>query len=120
MPLRRFADGAAEVTVVTNSVGGALVALAEIHPESRSLLFSPQGEIRRFIKVFLDDEDINNFSGLETELTDGSVLTIILAVSGGAGSAHRDLTRDSPQISPSKAEAEQRRGGGLLDVLYRL
>jgi molybdopterin converting factor small subunit len=116
MPLRRFTDGAAEVTVVTNSVGGALVALAEIHPETRSRLFSPQGEVRRFVKVFLDDEDINNLSGLETELTDGSVLSIILAVSGGAGYEGldrrlRDLTRDIPQISPPEAEAERRRGG---------
>jgi molybdopterin/thiamine biosynthesis adenylyltransferase/rhodanese-related sulfurtransferase/molybdopterin converting factor small subunit len=121
MPLRRFTDGAAEVTILTNSVGAALVALTEIHPETRSRLFSPQGEVRRFVKVFLDDEDISNLSGLETALTDGSVLSIILAVSGGAGYKGldcrlRDLTRDIRQISPSEAEAEQRRGGVLLDV----
>ena len=56
--LRPQTDGEAEVSVDGGTVGDALRALAERYPETGEQLFSPEGELNRYVNVYLNDEDV--------------------------------------------------------------
>ena len=81
--LRGLAGGAAEVSVEGTTVGEALSALNTDNPGFGERLFDESGKLRRFVNVFLDDEDIRFLDGVDSKLTDGAVLSIIPAVAGG-------------------------------------
>jgi sulfur-carrier protein len=74
-------DGAPKVTGST--VGEVLDALYADHAELRDRVAGDDGQIRRFVNVFLDGEDIRFLDGLDTEVPDGAELTILPAVAGG-------------------------------------
>lgn len=80
--LRDVAGGATEVTVDGGTVGSALESLFAQHGELRSRL-TEDGELRRFVNVYLDGEDIRYLDGVDTALPAGSELTILPAVAGG-------------------------------------
>lgn len=81
--LRELSGGAAEVTAEGGSVGAVLEGLEVSHPGFRERLFDEQGELRRFVNVFLDDEDIRFLDGVSTEVNDGATVSIVPAVAGG-------------------------------------
>ena len=81
--LRALAGGGSEVEVDATSVGEALKALDARHPGFAERLFDEQGELRRFVNVFVADEDIRFMQGLDTALDDGTTVSIIPAVAGG-------------------------------------
>jgi molybdopterin converting factor small subunit len=81
--LRSLTAGAGEVAVDGATVGGALHALDAAHPGFAERLFDDGGGLRRFVNVFLADEDIRFLSGLETPVTDGQTVSIVPAVAGG-------------------------------------
>ncbi len=81
--LRELSGGNAEVTAEGGSVGAVLAGLESAHPGFRERLFDEQGELRRFVNVFLDDEDIRFLDGVDSPLKDGNVLSIVPAVAGG-------------------------------------
>lgn len=80
--LRDVAGGNAEVTVEGATVGEALEALFGQYEELRGRI-TEDGELRRFVNVYLSGEDIRYLDGLETELPAGAELTILPAVAGG-------------------------------------
>lgn len=80
--LRDVAGGNAEVTVEGATVGEALEALFGQYEELRGRI-TEDGELRRFVNVYLAGEDIRYLDGLETELPAGAELTILPAVAGG-------------------------------------
>lgn len=80
--LRDAAGGNAEVAVEGGTVGEALNALFEQHAELRDRLFQ-DGELRRFVNVFVAGEDVRYLDGLETAVPAGGELTILPAVAGG-------------------------------------
>jgi molybdopterin converting factor small subunit len=81
--LRTLSDGAAEVAVEGATVAEVLKALDARHPGFAERLFDPAGGLRRFVNVFVDDEDIRFLQGVDTPLADGTVVSIVPAVAGG-------------------------------------
>ena len=81
--LRNLADGAAEVSVDGSTVGEVLGALDGAHPGFGERLYDDDGKLRRFVNVFLDDEDIRFLDGLDSKVADGAVVSIVPAVAGG-------------------------------------
>ncbi len=81
--LRSLSGGAAEVSVDAASVAEALKALDAQHSGFAERLFDDKGELRRFVNVFVADEDIRFMQGLDTALEPGTVVSIIPAVAGG-------------------------------------
>ncbi len=81
--LRTLTGGAGEVGVDGSTVGDVLKALDVAHPGFAGRLFDDSGELRRFVNVFLADEDVRFLSGLATPVTDGQTLSIVPAVAGG-------------------------------------
>jgi sulfur-carrier protein len=81
--LRPQTDGQAEVSVDGTTVGEALRGLAERHPGTRDQLFSPDGELNRYVNVDLNDEDVRVLDGLETGAADSDTVVILPAMAGG-------------------------------------
>ena len=81
--LRTLSDGASEVAVEGATVGQVLAALDASHPGFRARLFDDEGQLRRFVNVFVADEDVRFMKGLDTEVPPGSTVSIIPAVAGG-------------------------------------
>jgi molybdopterin converting factor small subunit len=81
--LRNLSGGTAEVEVEGATVGDVLKGLETSHPGFNARLFDDKGELRRFVNVFVDDEDVRFLKGLETEVPEGATVSIIPAVAGG-------------------------------------
>ena len=81
--LRSLCNGEPEVTVAANSVGEALVALNGVNSGFSNRLYDETGNLRRFVNIFVGEEDIRFLDGLNTELRDGQTVSIIPAVAGG-------------------------------------
>ena len=65
------------------TVGAVLADLERAHPGFRERLFDDAGKLRRFVNVFVADEDIRFLQGLETPVAEGQVVSIVPAVAGG-------------------------------------
>ena len=82
-PLRTATGGASTVDVEPGTVGSALASLEQAHPGVSERLLDDNGQLRRFVNVFVDDEDVRFAQGLDTPVSDGSTVSIIPAVAGG-------------------------------------
>jgi molybdopterin synthase sulfur carrier subunit len=85
--LRSSTGGAKEIDAEGSTVGEVLRALAEQHPATRSQLFSEEGELNRYVNVYLNDEDVRVLDGLDTGIGEGDTLVILPAMAGGSLSA---------------------------------
>lgn len=81
--LRSLVGGASEVAAEGATVAEVLAGLDAAHPGIGERLFDETGGLRRFVNVFLDEEDIRFLQGTETPVTDRQVLSVIPAVAGG-------------------------------------
>jgi sulfur-carrier protein adenylyltransferase/sulfurtransferase len=82
--LREYAAGAAEIEVTAPDVGGALAELSARHPGLRRHLFTDGGELRGYIRVFLNDCDVRDLdAGAGTPVLPGDVLLIVPSIAGG-------------------------------------
>jgi molybdopterin synthase sulfur carrier subunit len=81
--LRPLTGGAGEVQAEGATVGEVLKALDAAHPGFADRLFDEGGNLRRFVNVFLADEDVRFLDGLATPVSDGQTLSIVPAVAGG-------------------------------------
>jgi molybdopterin synthase sulfur carrier subunit len=81
-PLRQHTNGLAVVEVSAATVEQALAAMASAHPALAERVLE-NGQIRRFVNVFVNDEDIRYLDGADTALSDGDTVSIIPAVAGG-------------------------------------
>ena len=81
--LRELTGGAAEVSAEGATVADVLKDLEAKHAGFSERLFDEQGELRRFVNVFVDDEDIRFLDGVDTEVKDGATVSIVPAVAGG-------------------------------------
>jgi molybdopterin synthase sulfur carrier subunit len=81
--LRPLSGGQAEVAVDGSTVGEVLSGLDTAHPGFRDRLLDDDGNLRKFVNVFLADDDIRYLQGLETPVPDGVTISIIPAVAGG-------------------------------------
>ena len=80
--LRASVGGASEVKVDGSTVGDALDALYAEHPELRERL-TDDGQLRRFVNVYVDGEDVRFGDGLATPVKDGGEIQVLPAVAGG-------------------------------------
>jgi molybdopterin synthase sulfur carrier subunit len=83
-PLRKLTDGQAEVTVDGEDVRTVVRELDAAHPGIGDRLLDDDGELRRFVNVFVRDEDVRFQQGLDTPVGDGDVVSIVPAVAGGS------------------------------------
>jgi len=81
--LRTLTGGSGEVTIDGSSVGEVLKGLDAAHPGFGERIFDDEGGLRRFVNVFLDEEDVRFLDGLATPVTSGQTLSIVPAVAGG-------------------------------------
>ncbi|MBA3268380.1 MAG: MoaD/ThiS family protein [Acidimicrobiia bacterium] len=81
--LRTLSGGASEVMVEGSTVGEVLGALDAAHPGFQGRLFDDGGQLRRFVNVFVADEDVRFLDGLDTPVDEGKTVSIIPAVAGG-------------------------------------
>ena len=81
--LRTLSGGAAEVEVEGSTVGEVLKGLDSTHPGFQDRLFDESGNLRRFVNVFLADEDVRFLQGLDTPVAQGQTISIVPAVAGG-------------------------------------
>lgn len=82
--LRNLTGGAAEVAVDgASTLAELLDKLDADHPGIRARVIDDSGKVRRFVNVYVGDEDVRFASGLETPTADGTTVSIIPAVAGG-------------------------------------
>ena len=81
--LRTLTGGAGTVTVEGETVSEVLKALDAAHPGFAERLYDESGGLRRFVNVFVADEDVRFLDGLDTPVEDSATLSIIPAVAGG-------------------------------------
>jgi molybdopterin synthase sulfur carrier subunit len=81
--LRSLSGGAAEVQIEGSTVAELLKGLDAAYPGFGERLFDDAGELRRFVNVFVADEDIRFLQGTDTVVAPGQVVSIIPAVAGG-------------------------------------
>ncbi len=84
-PLRPFAAGADKVEAQGETVGAVLGHVTTLHPNLRERLFDGD-ELRRFVNVYVNNEDIRYLDDLETSVAPNDEVSIIPAVAGGASS----------------------------------
>ncbi|MCU4186904.1 MoaD/ThiS family protein [Acidiferrimicrobium sp. IK] len=81
--LRPLAGGNSEVSVEASTVAEALKALDVAHPGFHDRLYDDNGTLRRFVNVFVADEDIRFLSGVDSPVAPGTTISIVPAVAGG-------------------------------------
>ena len=82
--LRGSVGGEKEVEASGANVGEVLRSLASQHPDDRAQLFSEDGELNRYVNVYLNDEDVRVLDGLDTSVSDGDTVVILPAMAGGS------------------------------------
>ena len=82
-PLRSLTKGSAEVEVKGQTVGDLVESLEGQFPGMRERLVDETGELRRFINVYVNEEDIRFLDGKETALKEGDQVSIVPAIAGG-------------------------------------
>ena len=82
-PLRKLTGGADEVSVEAASIGELIDRLEAAHPGMKERLCDEAGEIRRFVNIYVNDEDVRFLQGRETPVTDGDQVSIVPAIAGG-------------------------------------
>ena len=81
--LRVLTAGSSEVEVNSGTLADVLDALESSHPGFRSRILDEVGDLRRFVNVFVSDDDVRFLDGLHTEVADGATVSIVPAVAGG-------------------------------------
>lgn len=81
--LRRITQGQGEVTVEASTIGELIEALDREFPGIKERLVDENGEIRKFVNFFVNDEDIRFLQGKDTPIKDGDTVAIIPAIAGG-------------------------------------
>lgn len=82
-PLRKFTDQQASINIDGATVQAAIDRLIELYPVLAQHLLDKEGQVRAFVRIFLEDEDILALDGPNTVLKSDSTLSIIPAIAGG-------------------------------------
>ena len=82
-PLQKLAGDKAEVNVEAGTLREAVAQLAEQNEEFKTRLLDDSGELRRFVNVYVNEEDVRFLQKLDTPLKDGDEVSIVPAIAGG-------------------------------------
>ena len=88
-PLRRLSEGEITVAVEATDLGSAIDALDRRYPGFKDRLLDPTGQLRQFVNVYLNDEDVRLGAGLKAKVSEKDEISIVPAVAGGK--AHLDF-----------------------------
>lgn len=83
--LRRLTANQSKVEVAGTTVDDILAALETAHPGFRDRLFDSSGQVKRFINVFVNDDEIRTLEGLATPVRPTDKISIVPAMAGGQG-----------------------------------
>jgi adenylyltransferase/sulfurtransferase len=82
-PLRPYADGAGQIEIHAETVSAALDELTDKYPALKKHLFTEEGQLRAYVNLFLNEEDIRHLDGVQTRLSEDDKLMIIPSIAGG-------------------------------------
>ncbi len=82
-PLRGYVGGQKTTAVEGHTVGEALSDLTTSYPNLRQHLFADDGQLRSFVNVYLNDEDVRYLQYVNTPVNDGDKISIVPSVAGG-------------------------------------
>jgi molybdopterin converting factor small subunit len=82
-PLRKFTNGAQDVSAAGATVSEVIESLESSYPGIKERICDASGEVRRFVNVFVADEDIRFLENLKTPVRDQDEISIIPAIAGG-------------------------------------
>jgi molybdopterin synthase sulfur carrier subunit len=81
--LRTLTNGKETIEVTASTVDEALAALEAAHPGIKARLCDDQGKLRKFVNVFVGEEDVRFLDGQATAVKDGELIDIVPAIAGG-------------------------------------
>jgi molybdopterin synthase sulfur carrier subunit len=116
-PLRKLTGGASEVEAKAESIGALISALDSTYPGMRERLCDETGAVRRFVNIYVNEEDIRFLTNQSTPLKDGDQVSIVPAIAGGACSGMRRMqgaASTDPERTPFVRE-ERKRSGNAAD-----
>jgi molybdopterin synthase sulfur carrier subunit len=82
-PLRRLSEGEVTVEVDATDLGSAIEALDARYPGFKDRLLDEKGDLRQFVNVYLNDEDVRLGPGLKAKVAEKDEISIVPAVAGG-------------------------------------
>jgi len=82
--LRPMADGQAQVSTDPGTLREVLGQLVQKYPGLDGQIMDEEGKLRRFVNLYVNDDDVRYLDDLDTKVSDGDVVTILPAVAGGA------------------------------------
>ena len=82
-PLRPLTKGQGEVEAKAGNIQEMIEALNSAHPGMKDRLCDESGELRRFVNIYVNEEDIRFLKGKDTSLKDGDEVSIVPAIAGG-------------------------------------
>ncbi len=82
-PLRKLSGDRDELDIGASTVSALIEELESECPGMKNRLCDEGGKVRRFINIYVNNEDIRFLDGVETELNDGDIVSIIPAIAGG-------------------------------------
>ena len=83
-PLQKLAGGQSELTAEGATLKEVLINLEAVYPGFMERLYSEEGELRRFINIYVNEEDIRFLESDNTAVKDGDTISIIPAIAGGS------------------------------------
>ena len=81
--LRPSVGGEREVSADGSNVGEVLHSLVDTHSETQEQIFGADGDLNRYVNVYLNDEDVRVLQGLDTSVAEGDTVVILPAMAGG-------------------------------------
>jgi MoaD family protein len=82
-PLRKLTQGSEEVTASGKNIGELIADLEKRYPGIKERICDDSGAVRRFVNIFIKDEDIRFLQNLDTPVKDGDEVSIVPAIAGG-------------------------------------
>lgn len=83
-PLRRLTGGQSKVQVQASDIADLIQALEDDYPGFADRVLDDAGQIKRFIQIFRNDDEIRALQGVETPVTEGDRVSIVPAMAGGS------------------------------------
>ncbi|MBI5178376.1 MAG: MoaD/ThiS family protein [Nitrospinae bacterium] len=82
-PLQKVTGGKGEVSAVGSTIREIFADMEKNHPGLKERIYSEDGELRRFINIYINEEDIRFLESEDSKVKDGDVISIIPAIAGG-------------------------------------
>lgn len=81
--LRDYTGGSGELPVQADTVATALAGLSAKYPQLRRHLYTEEGDLRSYVNVFVNEDDVRTLSGLKTRINENDTLMIVPSIAGG-------------------------------------